>query len=285
MLEERGDAMDFQYWTQPKIVTKLSYVWHKRRSPETATDFHHHPANELIVVDHGTLEVVMSGVSHILKPGCGIYIPRYRKHRVVPKLQSTDFVNIIYRGRQMPELAEKELTLSGEAADALARLLKLSNPPLNARKSELAACRLSELLLLLLPSGTEFHESHETKFQSWNKHYYRSEKTCRILEHLNKHFAEKITLEQLAGIAGLSQSHLRTLLKKETGLSFTAHLHHLRIADAKRHLLGSSLSISEIAVKCGFPSLPFFFQVFRRHTGMTPQEYAKTFGDTENPTI
>lgn len=272
--------MDFQYWTRQKIVTKLSYVWHKKRGPETSTDFHLHPTHELIIVDHGSLEVSVYGISHLLGQGACIYIPRCTMHRVVPRQQSVNFINILYRGREMPELHGKLLTLSREALDVLPRLLSVSTPPLNVCKSELAACRLSELLLLL--GGMELSAPETVSIPAWNKHNYRSGKTRLILDYLGKHFSEKVTAEQLSDLSGLSQSHLRTLFKKETGLSFTVHLQNLRIAEAKKQLLKSNLSIGEIAVRSGFPSLPFFFQVFKKHTGMTPQEYAKSFGDTEN---
>ncbi len=91
--------------------------------------------------------------------------------------------------------------------------------------------------------------------------------------YIRNHYRENITLTSAADEAGLSPSYLSSLFLKSTGETFSRYILTLRMKDARRLLLYSTLSISDIALLCGFQDPGYFTKRFRKEEGITPQEY------------
>jgi len=95
----------------------------------------------------------------------------------------------------------------------------------------------------------------------------------RVLEFLEARLAEDIGLEELAQLAGLSQSQFARAFKASTGLPPYKWRLHNRIKRAQEMLLNSSNSLSEIALYYGFADQSHFTKAFRRVTGTTPANW------------
>ncbi|KHL52503.1 AraC family transcriptional regulator [Xanthomonas cannabis] len=96
----------------------------------------------------------------------------------------------------------------------------------------------------------------------------------RALVHLGEHYAEPLTLGDLARQAHVSQSHLGFLFRDELGTPFKPMLQQLRIEKAKELLHRQpKLRITEVALKVGFGDLSHFEKSFRRLVGVSPREF------------
>ncbi len=93
-----------------------------------------------------------------------------------------------------------------------------------------------------------------------------------IMEYVRQHYADKISLTQIAEEFYLTQSHVARLFKKHTGESVLEYINRLRIEEAKR-LLEQGMSVKEAADQVGYDSLNNFYKYFKRYTGKTPAEY------------
>ena len=99
------------------------------------------------------------------------------------------------------------------------------------------------------------------------------------MKYLNEHYAEKITLTELADKMYVSQWHLSKLLNKQMQKSFSDLLNEIRIREAKKLLKDPSLHVGDVAEKVGFLDLAHFSRVFKKYTGISANEYRnKTFG-------
>lgn len=81
------------------------------------------------------------------------------------------------------------------------------------------------------------------------------------------------TVSYLAEKVNLSPNYLSDLLKKETGMNAQDHIHYHLIEEAKRILLTTYQSVSEVAYSLGFEYPQYFSKLFKRKTGNTPQEF------------
>lgn len=81
------------------------------------------------------------------------------------------------------------------------------------------------------------------------------------------------TVRYLADEVHLSASYLSDLLKKETGMNAQDHIHYYLIEEAKKILLNTDYSASEIAYSLGFEYPQYFSKLFKNKTGKTPIEY------------
>ncbi len=97
----------------------------------------------------------------------------------------------------------------------------------------------------------------------------------RAVRFVELHYAENITLAQVAKHVYLSPSYLSTLFKKAMGLSFNEYLRGVRIDEAKRRLACSWDSVTEVAYAVGFDSQSYFSKVFHQSVGVSPTDYQR----------
>ena len=102
-----------------------------------------------------------------------------------------------------------------------------------------------------------------------------------VLQYI-QHNYQTLTLSSLAELFHYSEPHLCTLIKQNTGFTFTELIKRLRLADAVDYLLNTSLKISEIAEQIGYNSADHFSRVFRTTYKMSPQEYRKQNQDSDS---
>lgn len=102
--------------------------------------------------------------------------------------------------------------------------------------------------------------------------------TNRMLEYIRLHCFEKLTLQDLSRALGYSEDYLSRLFHENARCSFRGYVHQLRMARAKRELLGSVKSIQQIAELCGYSNAKFFSTVFLKQEGLTPSAYRNLYG-------
>jgi len=95
----------------------------------------------------------------------------------------------------------------------------------------------------------------------------------RLTAHIQEHLHDLGGIDRLAEKAGYSRSHFSRLFRQQTGLSPQQYVINARIALAKELLRGSTLSVSEIALRAGYGDVFGFSTQFRRRTGQTPSGY------------
>ena len=93
------------------------------------------------------------------------------------------------------------------------------------------------------------------------------------LEYMESHYAEKITLSELADKMYVSQWHLSKLLNKHTKKSFSELLNEIRVKEAKQLLKDPSLRVGDVAEMVGFLDIAHFSRVFKKCTEMSANEY------------
>ncbi|MEN3944097.1 helix-turn-helix domain-containing protein [Prosthecobacter sp. SYSU 5D2] len=87
------------------------------------------------------------------------------------------------------------------------------------------------------------------------------------------HFREWQALAPYAKQLGVTVNHLNDVIHEETGHSAGELIRHRRLLDAKRLLLHSDLSVSEIGYQTGFHDPSYFSRFFRRYVGETPAQF------------
>lgn len=102
-----------------------------------------------------------------------------------------------------------------------------------------------------------------------------SEKVERIDRYIATHILTKMTLEDVADYVGMNRTYFCMFFKKHYGKGFADHLNDLRVEKACSLLLQGDRAMSDIAVECGFKTVPYFNRAFKRSKGVTPGEYRK----------
>lgn len=94
-------------------------------------------------------------------------------------------------------------------------------------------------------------------------------------QYIDEHYAESITLDQLAHYAGLNKYYLVHVFNREMGCSPISYLIERRISESKRLLAATRTPVQQISRQLGFSSPSYFSQSFRRATGVSPAEFRR----------
>jgi AraC-like DNA-binding protein len=92
---------------------------------------------------------------------------------------------------------------------------------------------------------------------------------------VENHYGEKISIHDIAQIAGFSDSHFMRYFKETMGTSFVDYLKEYRLTMAARLLLSSDSSILAIASEVGFDNLSYFNRSFKKQYKVTPSQYRR----------
>ena len=95
----------------------------------------------------------------------------------------------------------------------------------------------------------------------------------QIHQYITLHYDQKLSTAALAEYLKMNKSYLCTRFRKEAGMTLTDYIKLQKIHEAKRLLSGSLLSVAEISTTLAFSSQSYFGAVFKKVTGLTPEEY------------
>ena len=95
-----------------------------------------------------------------------------------------------------------------------------------------------------------------------------------IKNYISKNFMnDSLSIGDISGYLHMSASHVCMMFKKETGDTINNYLTEYRLVKAKQYLRETLLTASEISAKVGYRDSSYFGRLFRKRTGMTPNEY------------
>ena len=98
-----------------------------------------------------------------------------------------------------------------------------------------------------------------------------------ITRYLQEHLSEELSLSVLAEEFHLSAQYISQLFKSEIGVGFLTYLTSIRMEQAKKLLLSTSLSIAELSEQSGYADYRVFTKVFKKSEGITPSQYRRDF--------
>lgn len=181
-------------------------------------------------------------------------VPGYEKLEYL-KYHSPQFKNIL-TAQECPELVPLLLSIFRE----------MEQKKLNYRAVVLAltGLLLNHILRLQdIPTDESLYE-HGTTFI-----------LTAALEHMNLHYSQPITTEDLAALCFMSTTNFRRIFHRVMKTAPMEHLNHVRIRKACEKLFTSNDSVLEIAEQVGFSSLCSFNRNFKKLIHLSPREWRK----------
>lgn len=191
--------------------------------------------------------------------------------------------------------------------DTISEIINLfASHPMHQLQAVDGACNILYLALSLLPDGEETMEQVFTGYADGYRSLYRMHNVeqvnewlacfrdglCEILKnrrktykdhvvtnvqkYINSHIEERLTLNDVAAVFGLSSNYLSALFKKTCNIGFSEYITQRKIARAKTLLLEQDMKIYEVADNLGFESAFYFSKVFKKVEGISPREYIQT---------
>lgn len=189
----------------------------------------------------------------------------------------------------------------------ISQILELfSSHPMRYVQALDGACNILYLALSLLPDGEEtmdqifaghrdgyrslYKTSSVEQINSWLEEFrdglcrflksrrktYKDHVVTNVQKYINAHIEERLSLNEVAAVFGLSPNYLSSLFKKNCGMGFSEYMTQKKISRAKSLLLDRDMKIYEVADLLGFESAFYFSKVFKKVEGVSPREFVQS---------
>lgn len=102
-----------------------------------------------------------------------------------------------------------------------------------------------------------------------------SDLVAYALRYIHEHYAEAVTMDQLADLLGCNSSYMYRLFKAEIGKSPNDYIIGVRMEQARQYLRTTQLNLREIALSVGYSDVYYFSRLFKKQFGVSPLQSRK----------
>ena len=163
--------------------------------------------------------------------------------------------------------------------DSIITFKNISGEKILKAMQEIELCYLSKSPTNKLKEMRGLYALFADLLESAQKSYIphsKEQKLSPATQYIAKNYNENITNAKLAKLTGLSEVYFRKLFKEIYKTSPINFVHELRVKKAKAMLKTDYSRITDIALALGYCDIYDFSRDFKKHTGFSPKEYAKT---------
>ena len=252
-----------------------------------ATEIDRHPFYELVFVSSGTLTVKSESFSGVLNK-YDLIIHRPNEYHSLISTESSPTVIIIgFTCEGMPsnfsvlpqKLTELEVKKLAEIVKEgrsvfmpphnvpVYDMKKNKNQPYGAE--QMLKISIEYFFISMIRERIITENQTETTYQRFNAN--------EIIRYLDDKYKEKITLGELSFIFGTNRTTLCKEFKNATGKTVSEYVSIKKLEDAKRKIIDTNATFTEISNSLNFESIHYFTRFFKKNTGMSPKEFRRNY--------
>lgn len=280
------------------LHNEYPYAFHHVSLRTTEVPWHWHEALEFNYVVEGQVKVSTANQTQVFHAGEGFFLNSnvlaamdsdtdciMDSHLFHPVFLSGHFKSVFETKYLNPVTQNRNLDLfalrgSTEKQGQLLRKLRQLSRLQEASDTEFQTRNLlSEIWLLLLE---EIKNADSRVFHAPQKN---QDRILTMIAFMQENYAEKLTLEQIAASAAVSTRECLRCFRTAIHQSPMDFLIEYRIRVSKKMLEGTDLSITDIALRCGFNSNSYYTKQFHRICGKTPNAYRKELKELNEQAI
>jgi len=273
--------------TRQHMVSPTMEIYHYRDSYLNEVALHHHDFYEIYYFLNGNVNYIIEGRTYRLSPGDLLLISPLELHQPVflPEKRAYERI-VLWMNRQYIE----QLSAAGVS---LTRCFDVSAPNhtnllrLNAQQRQRAIELLSRLLdeskgtgygceLMMHGLLMEFLVEVNRISVSSADHPAPDSRSAplvaEVLDYINEHYHEPLTLDNLASHFFVSKYHLLHEFNRHVGTSVYHYIIQRRLIIA-RQMLADGLAPTDVYQQCGFGDYANFYRAFKTEYRMSPKEY------------
>ena len=259
-------------------------------------DWHWHDEIQYCLVLSGRVLFLVDGRRVTISEGSGIFINTQRLHRIEPECDGASYLCIyfsaglisenikgfLYSRYLLPVLADptlafivldKEDNKAENILDSLLEIRRLRENP--SPGVELDIC--SHVILIWKNTLQCLPENSGEKAA-----YENGERLKKILRFIHAHYADRISLGDIASLIGFSRGECCRFFQKTVGQPLFRYLMAYRINKSIGLLMGTDKSVAEIAYETGFNSQSYFTKCFKALKNITPSRLRLEYGTQIN---
>lgn len=247
---------------------------------------HWHEEAEIIYPLNGESDILIEGVSYRLKNKQLIVIDSKKIHSTRHYGEHSMFLCIHIAKKALewyfPKIQDYHIwccpdTISDEQFEDYLKMnqclqrvteLYITDSPAFLLESEGLVLQLLSCLLLQFSSDAAPHVSAVDKLAA--------DRIRQIIQYVENHYAESVTLQDAAGILGVSKEYFCRFFKQNMGISFMQYTKQVRVSHIYQDLIHTDLPVAEVMEKNGFTNQKLCNRTFKEQYGCTPSKIRKS---------
>ena len=243
---------------------------------------HWHTDIELIFLLEGSLFITINGTVITLTPDSFILIGSNRIHSIQSGEATSGYMlqlSLNFVKENCPDCSHIAFdtcigeTFSADGRMAVRKILDNLCTSSSPDETYLHLLQKSLLYQLLYVIMKDFQSEDSAPCPILDEK--NSERLISIVDYLNSHFQEALSLSAVSELFGLSPAYLSRFFKKYIGMTYTAYLDMLRLNLAHHLILYTDFSVQQIFEASGFCNYPVFVRKFREKYGKPPLQLRK----------
>lgn len=266
---------NYSLYSSQKFLPDGNIAIDKKSISNHYSHTHCHDYFELEVVFSGCAKETLNGNEYMMRKGFFSLLSPLDFHQIYFE-DTMEFYNIAFNESMVSKeiisaiakdntdkvfyLEEEEL----EEVISLCKLLENEQKKNNRFKNELLKNVLECLLFIILRKSNLKPSKKSTSNPIQNSILY-----------LQLYFKENPSLSQVASYSGFNPNYFSQKFKETVGMTYIDYLVSLKASYAKKLLISSDMSITDICFSSGFTSISNFMRVFKAKYGISPSQYRK----------
>lgn len=233
---------------------------------------HWHTECELLYVCDGEISVFCGESEYLLRQGEAFFIDGGQIHYMHAKTAQTVLVTIIFDYQIVEGMLHDKALVCPKLGGSynVPQLYEQMRAELNAKLPHYETA-LSATIRLFVVNVLRGEPTHDKKKASSTSQLLR-----QLLDKIDDEY-DTITFDDAASFMSLEQAYFSRYFKKYVGMSFSDYLSYVKTDNAVRLLQQKRLTVTEVALSCGFDCIRTFNRTFKKLTGYAPKELPQGF--------
>lgn len=264
-------------------------MFHLKDSDRKEFSYHYHDFHKILILLNGDITYCIEGRSYELLPNDIVLVSAGEVHRPIINSDGIYERIIIYVSPDFLSTYEKPENDLGlcirRAAAEQSHVLRFQNPrsgkldsAIRALDSSLNDTDYASSLhreLLFLEFMIQLNRAALHNGITFIGNSPSDEKIVAVLDYLNGHLTEDISIDSLSARFFLSRSYLMHAFKDQTGYTIGNYLSTKRLLLAKK-LIAEGMPITEVCYACGFKNYSTFSRAYKKNFGEAPRDFRQS---------
>jgi AraC-like DNA-binding protein len=274
-----------KYLTRQYMLSKDYEVFHYLNTDIAGINLHHHDFYECYFFVSGDVTYLIEGKTYYLKPGDIILINSKELHQAIINSKENNYERIVlwldrtfleqlstedtnlsrcFEEKNRRNVLRGDIELQQNIKALLLKLLSLENYK-GVGRELLYKAYIVEIMVHL--NNLAFNEVVQL-----GSDIKKSNLIDGIIEYINMHIEEDITVDRISEEFYLSKFHLSREFKKHTGTTIHRYIVQKKLIQAKELILKDT-PVIDVYKQCGFGDYSNFFRAFKNEYGVTPKQF------------
>ena len=266
----------------------IEYYYVNERHPRYLMPYHWHKEYEIIRILKGHFTITIDGETCSANAGDLIFINQGLIHGGIPEnciyeCIVFDLQFLLMHGAAMTQYMTKltgcSILIQSHFTRCDKDLFAIAAQLFEAVEKKAPAYELNTVGALYLFLGIIFQKNYYTAYTKTTRRNLKEANHIKpVLEYIENHYMEKISLEKMSRIAGISPKYFCRCFKIFFHMTASDYLNYKRVEQACYELTVLDKSVTEVGFDCGFHDTSYFIRIFKKYKGMTPNQLKQSIG-------